>query len=239
MKVTVKHYIDTRLKTKGRSKNKFLLKADDGYYYPLYVQVVCKRQNTKLKSHIKSSFRDEDFTVNSLKSSIDDNQNVKLRKLILDEKKNIQLAISLMKPEGNDRFSLAGFNLFYEKVMVPVKLLFAQNSKHELKLLLKKSTIKELVEIINWELDYNSIRKGLDDILFRNKKIKQSFINEIKALDNAFSLLNNYVANKKMPLAAWVADHHEVKIKEYVDQNPIKSQKKILSNIQKITKMSL
>ena len=58
-KITVKHYLDKRLKADKKPKEGLILKAEDGHLYPLYVQVITKRQNTKFKSSLSGNDIDD------------------------------------------------------------------------------------------------------------------------------------------------------------------------------------
>ena len=234
-KITLKYYLDQRLKSTQASKEEILLKATDGYYYPLYVQVICKRQNTKFKSFIKPPKKGTDFGIYEIGHNPEDTGDKRLKRLIEREKKSIRTVILLSKPFENDKFSLAGFSAVYKKSVVEVRYLISNHCKQELKKIMAGSKFKALAETIDWQLPYVDIKSGLHSMLrFIAKRNKQKFMNRIDKVDKIFTGFGNYTGKKKITLSQWIAEGHGSKLKHFLILNKFSEHNRISAEIQTI-----
>ncbi len=232
-KITLKYYLDHRLKSTQASKDEFFLKAADGYYYPLYVQVICKRQNTKFKSFIKPPRRSSDFGVHEVGCDLGDTDDKKLSRLIEQEKKSIRTVVLLLRPFENEKFSLAGFSSVYRRSVIEMRLLVSDHCKQALKKVILGSKFKAMAEIIDWQLTYVVIKSGLNGMLrFIAKRNKQKFMKQVDEIDKIFTGFGDYTGKKTITLSQWIAEDHGQKIKFFLMSNKYREYDKISAEIQ-------
>ncbi|MDN5213723.1 hypothetical protein QQ020_16745 [Fulvivirgaceae bacterium BMA12] len=234
-KITLKYYLDRRLKSKQASKDEVFLKAADGYYYPLYVQVICKRQNTKFRSFIKPPRKSTDFGVYEIGRDLGDTDNKKLRGLIEQEKKSIRTVVLLLRPFENEKFSLAGFSSVYKRSVVEMSFLVSNHCKQALKKVMAGSKFKAMTEIIDWQLTYVVIKSGLNGMLrFIARRNKQKFLNQVEEIDKIFTAFGDYAGKKTITLSQWIAEDHGQKIKNFLIRHKYREYDKISAGIQAV-----
>lgn len=208
-KITVKYYLDKRLKATEPSKDEIFIKTNDGYYYPLYVQVICKRQNTKFRSYIKPSNGAADFGIHKIDVALDNTSNKQLGKLIEKEKKSIQALVSLLRPFENDGFHLAGFSSVYEKAIIDLRSLIGNHCRRRMNKLFMSSKSKDFGKIINWDLEFQIITKGLNKVISSKAPWWQALRERMEEINTVFEGYNQYAQNKSISLNEWLIDDHQ------------------------------
>jgi hypothetical protein len=155
-KISVVHYLDTRLKPvveRGIEK------------YPVYVRVGYKGQNTKFKSkYIDGHFSNEEF--NKLNLAI-------TGRFLNLEKEEILIVIGFLKPDENHAFKLKGLAEYYDAYTSASSNFHQKLVKDALKEEIKSSSLDGLEKIINWDLSVPEIGAGLtipffEDFHFRD-----------------------------------------------------------------------
>lgn len=233
-KITVKHYLDKRLKATEPSKDEIFIKTNDGYYYPLYVQVICKRQNTKFRSYIKPSNGAADFGIHKIDVALDHTSNQQLRKLIEKEKNSIQAVVSLLRPFENDGFHLAGFSTAYEKAIVDLRSLIGSHCRQRMSKLLMSSKLKDLGMIIDWDLDYGIIVKGLNKVITSKARGWQGSREKVMEINAVFDSYNQYAQNEIICFYEWLSDDHQKAFQEFLNRKRKSNFKKASQVVEKI-----
>lgn len=234
-KITVKHYLDKRLKSQENSKDEIFIKASDGYYYPLYVQVICKRQNTKFKSYIKPLKKDTDFGVHKMDGVLDNTDHKELRLLIEEEKRSIQTMVSLLRPFENDGFQLAGFSAVYEKAVIDLKSLIGNHCKQTMNKLLLSSKLKDFGKVIDWDLDYQIIVKGLNKVVGSKVPGWQGLREKTEEINAVFDGYNQYVNKKTISFHEWLIGAHQIIFQKFLNRKRKSNFKKAGHVVEQIT----
>ena len=233
-KITVKHYLDKRLKATAPSKDEVFIKTTEGYCYPLYVQVICKRQNTKFRSHIKPSNSVAEFGIHKIDVALDNTSNLQLRKPIEKEKQSIQAVISLLRPFENDGFHLAGFSTVYEMAIIDLKYLIGNHCRRRMNKLFMSSKSKDFGGIIDWDLGFQTISKGLNKVIISKAPGGKGFRERTEEINTVFEGYNGYAQNKTISFYEWFIDDHQKAFQEFLNRKRKSNFKKVGKVVEKI-----
>ena len=158
-KVTVKHFLNKQIaleKAEANADLVYFYKQD--FSYPLYAQVIVKRQNTKFRSPgigiYKQAYPLSDFT----------------QTLFEKEKLFIQQVIGLLDPYENPFFSIAGIAEVIRIASTPIDQLFNQHLKkkyrEETLSRNQDQSIHELIGITDWkDTDIDQIQSVYKNVL--------------------------------------------------------------------------
>ena len=221
-KITVKHYLDKRLKSEKKSKKDFLLKDKDGHFYPLYVQVITKRQNTKFKSNL-AGFGNANSS--GRKNAVKGLDHPIVKKQVDLEKNNIVEIVKLLRPFENKGFHLARFSRIYEKASMDLRVLLGNNHRQQLQDVIMASALKDLGGIVNWDLEYHAIIKGLNKVF--NAKAQsalwKSLKNKVLRIDFAMACYERYAGKREILFHRWIADGHQTKFEDFVRKKMLRA----------------
>lgn len=193
-KITVKHVLNTRLKGVGNGVKTF---------YPLYVQVNCRRQFTKFPSKWDFDFAVEDF----------DLEKKKISNILNKEIEEVTKIIKILDP-NDDNFQLKSLTTLYQSLCKEMNLVeYIQDILKDKIIEYGESLIdKDLVEFEMYKLKishYNSyLLKKTDPVQVLNDLLTPYHINELRSkyhtivwhIKEWVGFLCNDIRNKKLAI---------------------------------------